>query len=187
MMVSLPYRLGNRPVQLTDHASACVSINITQPLLSQAEQARFHPTPARSPFVRLKPYLLPPLQFMLIGPGVGALTLLLLAGGNASELNSLFLLFAYGIGVVPAALAGVLYVVIWSTRAFFGLLTIREFGALLGAICGLAALAACGIATSGTPLLKSPGIYLIAMAAGGVCGCLAARIRGEAGTPMDRD
>ncbi len=137
--------------------------------------------------MRIKPYLLPPLQFMLIGPGVGALTLVLLAGGNALELNSLFLLFAYGIGVVPAALAGVLYVAIWSTRAFFGLLTIREFGALLGAICGLAALAACVIATSGTALLKSPGNYLVAMAAGGVCGCLAARIRSEAGTPIDRD
>ena len=137
--------------------------------------------------MRLKPYLLPPLQFMLIGPGVGALTLLLLAGGNASELNGLFLLFAYGIGVVPAALAGVLYVAIWNMKAFFRLLTIREFGALLGAICGLAAQAVFVTVTSGTPLLKSPGIYLVAMAAGGVCGCLAARIRSEAGAPIDRN
>ena len=137
--------------------------------------------------MRIKPYLLPPLQFMLIGPGVGALTILLLAGGNALELNRLVLLFAYGIGVVPAALAGVLYVAIWSTGAFFGLLTIRQFGALLGAICGLAALAACVIATSGTPLLKLPILYLVSLAAGAVCGCLAARIRSEAGTPIDRD
>ncbi|WP_208605769.1 hypothetical protein [Phytopseudomonas punonensis] len=122
---------------------------------------------------------------MLIGPGVGALTLLLLAGGNALELNSLFLLFAYGIGVIPAALAGVLYVAIWSTKAFFGLLTIREFGALLGAICGLAAQATFVTVTSGTPLLKSPSIYLVALAAGAACGCLAARVRNEACTASD--
>ena len=133
--------------------------------------------------MRLKPYLLPLAQFILIGPGIGALTALLLGsigGAPTLSVGGGFLLFGYIIGLPPAALAGVIYVCAWNTRALLTALSITEFGALLGAISGLISLAAIFTITSGNPIPKSPIIYIIPMAAGAVCGWLAAHVRDEA-------
>lgn len=132
--------------------------------------------------MRLKPYLLPLVQFTLIGPGVGVLTAMFLGTQGAPTLSGsgLLLLFGYGIGVFPAALAGVMYVSAWNAKALFKGLNIGEFGALLGALSGVAALAAFATAMSGTPFPKSPIIYAIPLAAGAVCGYLAAQVRDAA-------
>ena len=104
--------------------------------------------------MRLKPYLLPLVQFTLIGPGIGVLTALLLGSGGAPTLSGggFFLLFGYGIGLVPAALAGVIYVCAWNARAVLKALSITEFGALLGAISGLISLATVFTIMSGNPI-----------------------------------
>lgn len=132
--------------------------------------------------MRLKPYLLPLFQFTLIGPGIGVLTALLLGSGGVPTLSGggFFLLFGYGVGLAPAALAGAIYVCTWNARPLLKALSITEFGALLGAISGLIALATTFALISGNPIPKSPIIYLIPMAAGAVCGWLAASVRDEA-------
>lgn len=69
--------------------------------------------------MHIKPYLLPVVVFLLVGPGVGVLTVMLVGADGAPVLpvNWLLVLFGYGIGAVPAALAGVIYVVGWPLRA----------------------------------------------------------------------
>lgn len=137
--------------------------------------------------MRLTPYILPLAQFTLVGPGVGVLAFLLLGNGLASAGSDvrLLLLFGYGIGLVPAALAGVIYVLAWNARARFTSLTVREFGAVLGALSGLAAWAIFATAVSGTAHLKSPILHVLPLAAGLVCGIMAARARDEAFGWMD--
>lgn len=132
--------------------------------------------------MHIKPYLLPVVVFTLVGPGVGVLTAMLLGADGASilSLNWLLVLFGYGIGAVPAALAGVIYVVGWPLKALLPGLSAREFGALLGAVGGVAALAACIAATSGPPFSKSFIVYVFPLVAGAVCGALAAPARDEA-------
>ncbi len=132
--------------------------------------------------MRLKPYLLPLVQFTLIGPGIGVLTALLLGAGGTPTLSggSLFMLFGYGVGLAPAALAGAIYVSAWNARTLLKALSTTEFGALLGATSGLIALATLSTLMSGTPWPKSPIIHVIPMAAGAVCGWLAAQGRDEA-------
>lgn len=134
--------------------------------------------------MRIKPYLLPLVQFALIGPGIGALTALLLRSDNGGTVklseSGLLFLFSYGVGITPAVLAGVIYVSSWNARALFKYLSVREFGALLGALSGVVAFAALAIVATGTPFPKSPSIYAIPLAAGAVCGYLAARRRDQA-------
>jgi hypothetical protein len=132
--------------------------------------------------MHIKPYLLPVVVFLLVGPGVGVLTVMLVGADGASILsvNWLLVLFGYGIGAVPAALAGVIYVVGWPLRGLLQVLSTREFGAVLGAVSGVAALAACFAATSGTPFPKSLSVYVFPLVAGAVCGALAAHARDEA-------
>lgn len=73
--------------------------------------------------MRIKPYLLPLVQFALIGPGIGALTALLLRSDNGGTVklseSGLLFLFSYGVGITPAVLAGVIYVSSWNARALF--------------------------------------------------------------------
>ena len=129
--------------------------------------------------MHIKPYLLPVVVFLLVGPGVGVLTVVLVGADGVPSLsvNWLLVLFGYGIGAVPAALAGVIYVVGWPLRGLLQVLSTREFGAVLGAVSGVAALAACFSATSGT---QSLGVYVFPLVAGAVCGALAAHARDEA-------
>ncbi len=72
--------------------------------------------------MRLKPYLLPLVQFTLIGPGIGVLTALLLGSGGVPTLSGggFFLLFGYGVGLAPAALAGAIYVHLERTASIEG-------------------------------------------------------------------
>lgn len=132
--------------------------------------------------MRIKPYLLPVLQFGLVGPGIGAL-MFLLPGAEPMPHPAgvgLILLFGYGIGIVPAALAGTIYVSAWNARAFLKGLSTSEFGTLLGAMSGVIALAVFATAISGTPVPKSPFIYVLPLIAGAICGWLAAPVRDEA-------
>jgi hypothetical protein len=106
---------------------------------------------------------LPLVQFTLIGPGMGALVAILMGSGGAPAMSGigLFLVFGYGIGLVPAALAGIIYVSAWNARSLLRALSVGEYGALLGAISGAIAFAALAIAMSGSVATKSPTIYLI--------------------------
>lgn len=132
--------------------------------------------------MHIKPYLLPVVVFLLVGPGVGVLTVMLLGADGVPSLSVswLLVLFGYGIGAVPAALAGVIYVVGWPLRGLLQVLSTREFGDVLGAVSGVAALAACFAATSGTPFPKFLIVDVFPLVAGAVCGALAAHARDEA-------
>lgn len=132
--------------------------------------------------MRIKPYLVPVVLFALVGPGIGTLVFLLSGTGVIPKPAAIGLLlaFGYGIGIVPAALAGVIYVLMWNARAFLKGLGINEFGALLGCVSGVAALTMFSMAVSGAPLPRSPVFYVIPLVAGAVCGWLAAPMRDEA-------
>lgn len=132
--------------------------------------------------MRIKPYLVPVVLFALVGPSIGTLVFLLSGTGVIPKPAAIGLLlaFGYGIGIVPAALAGVIYVLMWNARAFLKGLNINEFGALLGCLSGVAALTMLSMAVSGAPLPRSPVFYVIPLVAGAVCGWLAAPMRDEA-------
>lgn len=132
--------------------------------------------------MRLKPYLLPIVQFTLIGPGIGALVATLMGAGGSPTLSGggFFLVLGYGVGLVPAALAGIIYVSAWNMRSLFRALSVGEYGAILGAISGAIAFGAFAMAMSGTPVPKSLAVYLIPILAGAFCGWLAGHARDEA-------
>ena len=58
--------------------------------------------------MRIKPYLVPVVLFALVGPGIGTLVFLFSGTGVIPQPAAigLMLAFGYGIGIVPAALAG---------------------------------------------------------------------------------
>lgn len=137
--------------------------------------------PSNAP-MRIKPYLLPVVLFAFAGPGIGSLVFILPGADVIAQPAGivLVLVFGYGIGIVPAALAGAIYVSAWNARGALKGLGLHEFGALLGAASGVVALALLSTAVSGTPIPRSPVFYVIPLVAGAVCGWLAAPVRDEA-------
>jgi hypothetical protein len=124
--------------------------------------------------MRLKAYVLPVLQFALMGPFVGAIVLLVMAAGLgglyvAGRNFIIFIMMSYGAGLMPAVIAGTLYVLTWNARSLLKGLTPREFGVLSGAIMGVIGAAICVVADGGLRIerLTATFQHLLAAFAGG--------------------
>lgn len=132
--------------------------------------------------MRIKPYLLPPLLFMLIGPSIGVLVFLVIGATRipSADVAALLLIYGYFSGVVPAFFAGLIYVCAWNLRGFLGRLSAFEFGVLLGSVSGLIAFAAVSIVIAGKLGWGDLRFYLIPAIAGAVCGGSAASVRDRA-------
>jgi hypothetical protein len=118
------------------------------------------------------------LLFAALGPAIGLGVFVLLGGGSvwSGDAVSLLAIFAYGIGGLPAALAGLIFALAWRGPA-----PIPKFGAalsglLLGAASGVVAFAAVALAWRGAASPAAPGVWLIPMVAGAVCGVVAYRL-----------
>ncbi|MDN4039911.1 hypothetical protein [Massilia sp. YIM B02443] len=137
--------------------------------------------------MRLRHYLTQPhlavvAIFALLGPAFGLLTALLINAPNLPtdlDGNLLFitLALAYGFGVMPALLAGLLYTTAWNIRSYFPRLTATQFGVLLDAVAGLIAFAAVAGLASSKGILEDIVFYSLPLSAGAACGGLVARER----------
>jgi hypothetical protein len=118
------------------------------------------------------------LLFALVGPAVGLVVFTRLGGARVplgSELG-LLAIFAYGIGLLPAALAGLIFTLAWRRPAPIPMLGPAMSGVLLGAASGVVAFAAATLLLRGHFVPASPGVWLVPMLAGAVCGGLASRL-----------
>lgn len=132
--------------------------------------------------MRIKPYLIPPLLFVLIGPSIGVFVFLVIGAMRipSFDVAALLLIYGYFAGGVPAFFAGLIYVCAWNLRGIFTRLNVFEFGVLLGSVSGLIAFALVCIVIGGKLGWDDFRIYLIPAIAGAVCGGFAASIRDEA-------
>jgi hypothetical protein len=125
-------------------------------------------------------------KFAMVGPGIGVLVVLLFTllepGSTPGSFFFVMILFGYLLGVVPAALAGMIYTAAWGTRSRFPRLNMLEFGALLGAITGLIAFSVFTAFAMSRGVPDDLKVYLLPLFAGAVCGAMVARER-EQGEP----
>lgn len=129
----------------------------------------------------LRPYLLPPLVFVLAGPGIGLLTALLCTRSAGSADGLAFgLVLSYAFAWIPALASGCLYVVLWPLFSRLPMLGIRGIGGLTGFATVMPLMAFAALAA--TPP-KSPLFALVFIVPATLCGMLAAHIR--AGTGRD--
>jgi hypothetical protein len=131
--------------------------------------------------MQLKPYLLPLLQFAVIGPAIGVCIVVSRAVSGPAQLSGgpvvLLVLAGYAYGAVPALLAGLLFVLAWPARALARALTVREFGVLLGALAGVIAYALFR-GYHGASVIPADWFGLaVPLVAGAVCGGVAAPAR----------
>ena len=140
-----------------------------------------------------KRHVLTLLLFALVGPAVGLVVFTLLGGARVplgSELG-LLSIFAYGIGLLPAALAGLIFTLAWRRPAPIRMFGPAMSGVLLGAASGVVAFAAATLLLRGHFVPASPGVWLVPMIAGAVCGAVAFRFhrieQGEGTTRRQED
>lgn len=122
------------------------------------------------------------LLFAAIGPAIGLGLFVLLGRGSpwSGEAAALLAIFAYGIGVVPAALAGLIFALAWRGPAPIPMFGAALSGLVLGAASGVVAFAAVALAWRGAAAPAAPGVWLIPMVAGAVCGVVAYRLQLDA-------
>ncbi|MDN4039912.1 hypothetical protein [Massilia sp. YIM B02443] len=123
-------------------------------------------------------------KFAIIGPGIGVLIVLLFEGLDSvpDPGNFLFvvIVFGYALGLIPAALAGMIYTVAWSMRSHLPRLSARQFGTLLGTVAGLVAFPVFTATAMSSGMPDDLQVYLLPAFAGAVCGALVAREREQA-------
>jgi len=130
----------------------------------------------------IRHHLAPIWTFALFGPAIGILTALLLSAPTSmnhvdGRFALVFIMFGYIYGIVPAALAGLLYTVGWHLRSPFPRLNAAQFGCLLGLMSGLLAFQLYAMLVGIKGLPNDLRIYLLPSAAGAICGILAAHAR----------
>jgi hypothetical protein len=124
-----------------------------------------------------KRHVLTLLLFALAGPAIGLVVFTLL--GNArvplgSEFG-LLSIFAYGIGLLPAALAGLIFTLAWRRPAPIPMFGPAMSGVLLGAASGVVAFVVVALLLRGRAMPAWPGVWLVPMIAGAACGAFAFR------------
>ncbi|QBE62092.1 hypothetical protein [Pseudoduganella lutea] len=130
--------------------------------------------------MRIRPYLVPPLVFMLIGPLIAFFIFYgsVLPHKGDDKLFFILMFLSCFTGAIPALITGLLYVVLWPCVARLPVLQVRE----QGCVTGLASVSplVCLLAFKPHQSLREYAIVLVPAV---LCGILAAKARhgGEPG------
>lgn len=125
--------------------------------------------------MELRRYLLPPVVFVLAGPGIGLLTAAIINQSSGSAEGLAFgLLISYVFAWIPALASGCLYVALWPLFSRLRMLGIRGIGGVTGlaTVTPLLVYVAFVAAPHNIPLFAP--VFAVPAA---LCGVLAARIR----------
>jgi len=125
--------------------------------------------------MELRPYLLPPFVFAVVGPGMGILTALIShpSSGPPGSMG-VSIMIMYVIGLIPALVSGCLYVVLWPL--FSRLRMLGKFG--IGCVTGLATAAPMLVYRSLSLNASKGSLFTLIFAIpAALCSVLAAKIR----------